>query len=345
MLGRLADLTSRRPKQILAGTVVFFFLCAGLGAPVVGLLSGTPKPDPEVESTIAEETIERASGIELGGGLIALVQTGTPVRSAAAREKVQQVIETIEREPQVVQTADFYSTRNRAFVSKDRRSTYVVASFKPGDKEIDEAAENLKLELEKQPGVLVGGGPAVGPAVGETIGEDLAKAEQLAFPLLFVAALFVFRGLVAALLPLLIGMITVFGTFLFIRIVNGAVTEISVFALNMVIALGLGLAIDYSLFIVSRYREEVARSGYGPEALKATMQTAGPYRHLQRAHGGCGARIAARVSAEPRSLDGLRRRGVLDSWRSRVAGGPARAARACSGRDSRQGPAEALAAT
>ena len=130
------------------------------------------------------------------------------------------------------------------------------------------------MELEKEPGVLVGGEEVTGPSIGEQVGEDLGKAEAMAFPLLFLVSLFVFRGLTAALLPLFVGIITIFATFLALRAIN-TITPLSIFALNMVIGLGLGLAIDYSLFMVSRYREELVRSGPGVDALRRTLQTAG----------------------------------------------------------------------
>ena len=124
------------------------------------------------------------------------------------------------------------------------------------------------------PGVLVGGGAIAGPVVGDQVSEDLAKAEMLAFPLLFLLTLVVFRGAIAALLPLFVGLLTIMTTFLGLRLFNEA-TALSIFALNLAIGLGLGLAIDYSLFILSRYREEMERDGPGREALVRTLRTAG----------------------------------------------------------------------
>src|SRR5581483_4129096 len=113
---------------------------------------------------------------------------------------------------------------------------------------------------------------------------DLRRAELLAFPLLFLLSLLFFRSLVASLLPLLVGGLAIAGTFVILRIAS-EIGSISIFALNLTTGLGLGLAIDYSLFIVSRYREELARRGADTaqpasrtarwEALRATMRTAG----------------------------------------------------------------------
>ena len=99
-------------------------------------------------------------------------------------------------------------------------------------------------------------------------------AEMFAFPILFVLSLLFFRSVVASLLPLMIGAMAIVGTFLLLRVAS-ELTSVSIFALNLTTGLGLGLAIDYSLFIVSRYREEIAKSGPGPEAMRRVMTTAG----------------------------------------------------------------------
>src|SRR5205807_10281842 len=103
---------------------------------------------------------------------------------------------------------------------------------------------------------------------------DLARAELLAFPIILLLSLLFFRSLVAALLPPLLGGLAIVATFFALRIVT-SFADLSVFALNFVTGMGLGLAIDYSLFMVSRYREEAAKTGFGAEALKRTLQTAG----------------------------------------------------------------------
>ena len=99
-------------------------------------------------------------------------------------------------------------------------------------------------------------------------------AEMLAFPLLFLLSLLFFRSLVASVLPLMIGGLAIVGTFLILRIAS-EFGSISIFALNLTTALGLGLAIDYSLFIVSRYREEIAKDGPGLAAMRRVLATAG----------------------------------------------------------------------
>src|SRR5690606_2863300 len=96
--------------------------------------------------------------------------------------------------------------------------------------------------------------------VGEKVESDLRRAEIFAFPILFLLSLLFFRSLVAALLPLMVGGLAIVGSFFLLRVAD-EFSDVSIFALNLITGLGLGLAIDYSLFIVSRYREELARVG------------------------------------------------------------------------------------
>ena len=124
------------------------------------------------------------------------------------------------------------------------------------------------------PGVVVGGFAVAQEQVNKQVENDLRTAELLAFPLLFLLSLLFFRSLVAALLPLMIGGLAIVGTFLILRIAS-EFGSISIFALNLTTALGLGLAIDYSLFIVSRYREEIAKDGPGLAAMRRVLATAG----------------------------------------------------------------------
>src|SRR3954452_23831327 len=160
-------------------------------------------------------------------------------------------------------------------VSRDARSTYVVAYFKPrSDRQLKDTAQRIEDQFAGQHDVRLGGEQIANAQANTQVGHDLALAELLAFPFIFLLSLLFFRSLVAALLPPLLGVLAIVATFFALRIVAGF-TDLSVFALNFVTGMGLELAIDYSLFMVSRYREEAATSGYGPQALHRTLQTAG----------------------------------------------------------------------
>jgi len=143
-----------------------------------------------------------------------------------------------------------------------------------GDDEIQDAGKRISTALEDEPGVEVGGSAVAQQQANEHVEQDLRRAEVFAFPILFLLSVLFFRSLVAAALPLLVGGLTIVGTMLMLSVAS-ELGSISIFALNLVIGLGLGLAIDYSLFIVSRYREEIAKTGPGLEAMRRTTATAG----------------------------------------------------------------------
>src|SRR5690606_23112166 len=164
-----------------------------------------------------------------------------------------------------------------AFVSADRHATSVSIQLRDGD-------ENAKLaDLEAIEPLLIAGGD-VDTEIGglysflrdanSQIESDIVRAEALSLPILFVLMVLIFRGLVAAATPLLVGVVAILGGFVVIRVLAG-ITEVSVFAVNVITMLGLGMAIDYALFVVNRFREELAAGHPTPVAISRTVATAG----------------------------------------------------------------------
>ncbi len=156
-------------------------------------------------------------------------------------------------------------------VAADGRSTFLAATLR-ADADDDAVADAVLDRYDDTADVEVGGSLIAQTQLGGTVGEDLGRAELFAFPVLLLLSLLFFRGR-ATVLPLVVGVSTVLGTFLVLRGID-QVHGLSVFALNLVIGLGLGLAIDYSLFLVTRFREELGTHPL-PLALSRTMATAG----------------------------------------------------------------------
>jgi uncharacterized membrane protein YdfJ with MMPL/SSD domain len=276
MLERLAIWVQRRPRRILAGAAVAALLAGAFGASVSERLSPFGDEDPASQSVRARERFEAASGRELEPGVVALIDAPrVDVRSAAGEHLVNRVARELRAAPGISQVQSFFSTRDAAMVSRNGRSTYVAAYFKPlPDKRIEEDAKLIEARFAHQPHVRLGGMAIADAQTSAQVGHDLARAELLAFPLILALSLLFFRSLVAALLPPLLGALAIVGTFAALRLASGML-DISVFALNLVTGAGLGAAIDYSLFIVSRYREEAARSSFGAPALARTLTSAG----------------------------------------------------------------------
>jgi RND superfamily putative drug exporter len=266
MTARLARLASNRPRRVLLLAAVFFVVAGALGAGVADRLDPYGAEDPSTESVIADQRLQAAGFRDTG--LVVLVR-------GFDRQRIERLSKQLERDRDVASVASAINTRSPDFVSRDGRSTYLAVALKPTDDQaLQDSADRIAGELSKQPGVTVGGPAMALKQVNTQVEQDLRTAELYAFPLLFLLSLLFFRSLVAALLPLLVGGLAIVGTFLMLRVAS-EVTSVSIFALNLVTGLGLGLAIDYSLFIVSRYREEIARTGPGPEAMRRTLATAG----------------------------------------------------------------------
>lgn len=273
MLERLAHLADRRAKAVLAITAIFFLAAAWFGGNVAEYMGPYGDDDPATESVRAERALEDA-GYRAPTGQI-LISDVNVEDSKADREEVEAIAERVRGVEGVEEVTGFAETGSPAFVSEDGNRTLLLFSLtSTNDTESQEAAGRVADDLADEPDVLVGGGSLAEEQVGEQVSSDLARAELLAFPLLFLLSLLFFRGLVAAALPLVGGAIGIVGTFLVLRIAT-EFGEISVYSLNLTIGLGLGLAIDYSLFIISRYREEIAKSGPGLEAMSRTLGSAG----------------------------------------------------------------------
>jgi len=272
MFDRLATVVHERRRLVVLAAAVFFAAAGTIGASVADRLDPYGAEDPDTEAVIADERLQAAGYRETG--VVVLVE-GVDVRSAAGRERVQGLRAQVVADPDVAGVASFPSTGSEAFVSADGDATYLAVALAPTDDDAaQEAGERIAESLAGEEDVTVGGSALAEAQVNERVESDLRRAELYAFPLLFLLSLLFFRSLVAAALPLLVGGLAIVGTFLMLRVAS-EVGSVSIFALNLVTGLGLGLAIDYSLFIVSRYREEIARSGPGLEAMRRTMATAG----------------------------------------------------------------------
>jgi putative drug exporter of the RND superfamily len=274
MLARLAGFLHSHGRRVLIAAVVCAVVAGVLGAGVSKYLWPYGAKDPATQSVQATNRFQAVSGRQVDAGVVALVKSGN-VDSAAARQRVDQVAAELRAQPEVAAVRSFSTTRNPAMVARDRSSTYVLAYFKPlSDKALKSVAQQIEGRFAGQSDVKLGGSAVASAQVNTKVSHDLEHAELLAFPFIFLLSLLFFRSLLAALLPPLLGGLAIVFTFFALRIVASFV-DVSVFALNFVTGMGLGLAIDYSLFMVSRYREESARSGFGAQALTRTLQTAG----------------------------------------------------------------------
>src|ERR671930_1495090 len=274
MLDTLASFLHRNRRRLLIVALVGVGIAGGFGLGVAKRLSPYGDTDPSTQSVQATNRFQAATGRQIDPGVIALVTTGD-IHSARAERRVRQVEAKLHASRDIATVSSYYDSHDAAMVSRDRRSTYVVGYFQPkSDSRIQDDATRLEGEFAGQHDVELGGAAIADAQVNTQVGNDLARAEVFAFPFIFLLSLLFFRSLIASLLPPFLGVLAILTTFFALRIVS-SVTDLSVFALNVVTGLGLGLAIDYSLFTVSRYREEAAGSGFGVDALRRTLATSG----------------------------------------------------------------------
>lgn len=280
MFNALGNLSTSHPKRmvVLAAVIAVVSLIASSGLP--DRLASQGFQDRGAESQKAVDEIAAAAEIDANASVIALVSApeGEKINSAEGQKAVAEAAKKLEANDAIATVTTPFDENlppaaAKQLTSVDGESAIVVAAPKPGESE-GKVGEELVETFEGEENVLLGGGVIAQHYVSTTVEEDLRKSEMIAFPLLFIISLFVFRSLIAAALPLLIGGITIPVTFALVGVYN-EMTSLSIFALNLTTGLGLGLAIDYSLLIVTRFREELAAGLEKGAAVRQTVATAG----------------------------------------------------------------------
>jgi RND superfamily putative drug exporter len=310
MFTHLGHLVVRRRRAVLVTTLLGLVVAIVLGSGVFGALTNGGFDDPESESSRSTLALED----EFDTGSADLVAIVTASQGDVDAPAVVATGVALTEELAAIEGTDDVASYWTAGAPEALRSTLgdralILVRF-PGAEEDPERVELIEEVIAEYGGlerdgvtVALAGPEAVFSAIGETIESDLVRAELIAVPLTLLLLLFVFGGLVAAGLPVLVGGFSVFGAFMVLWTVT-QFTDVSIFSINLVTALGLGLSIDYSLFIVSRFREERARGRSVDEAIVRTVETAGrtvallicPLYFLRSfAYGGIGVVLVAMV--------------------------------------------------
>jgi uncharacterized membrane protein YdfJ with MMPL/SSD domain len=278
LIARLSSLATGagNARRVLIGAGAAFLIAAVFGAPVTTILksSSTDFQNPSAENQQVEKEIERATGQRAAYGVAALIPSSGEIRTdRAAQLEAAHVATLLSAQPGFQRALDYPATHLAELVSRDGRQTAVLAAFSTQEGSAN-AVARLRPQLAAQD-VRFGGPDVAFSEINKRTSSDLKSAELLAFPILLLLSFWVFRGLIAAALPLLVGGFAIVITFLILRLINAEITGLSIFAVNLVTGMGLGLGIDYSLFVLSRYREELADRADTFPAIKRTLQTAG----------------------------------------------------------------------
>ncbi|HVE67713.1 MAG TPA: MMPL family transporter [Solirubrobacteraceae bacterium] len=264
-----------RRWAILALAAAALLLSAALGAGAAQRLSSGGFEDPASESADVERAVQERLGFDLDPGMVVLARAQTDVTHAPVRGELERLSGELLREPDVGAVLTHYAGPP-GLISRDRRSTYLLVHFRTKDLDrVGRAAQRLRKRLHSSTLDLTYGGYGVWFSEGSELAtRDLRRAELIVLPVLALLLVVVFRGLVAAALPLALAAFALLGTTAALRLIDGW-TDLSVYALNLASPLSLGLAVDYSLFMVWRYREELGAGGDPAGALRVTLATAG----------------------------------------------------------------------
>ena len=279
LLQRIALLAIAAPKRTIAITAVLMVALGIFGIPVADSLSAGGFQDPTSESTRAAQVLVDKFG-QGDMQLLLVVTAPDGVDSTAARAVGTDIADELGQSAHVTSVSSAWTAppgAASALISKDGKSGLIVAGIGGGETDAQKYADALSEKFaHDRNGVTVrsGGVAMVNAQITAQAQRDMLLMESIAIPLSFLVLIWVFGGLLAAALPVAIGAMSVLGALAVLRVITFS-TDVSIFALNLSTALGLALAIDYTLLIVSRYRDEIADGATRDDALVRTMVTAG----------------------------------------------------------------------
>jgi RND superfamily putative drug exporter len=279
VLRRTAQLAVRSPRPILAIALIVMAITAVFGIPVANHLSAGGFQDPTSESAVAARLLSEKFA-QSDQQLLITVTDASGVTDGRARIAGTDIVGRLDASPYVLSVTSPWTSPPAAageLVSRDGRTGLIVATITGGDDRAQGYAATLAGEVAgNRDGVtvLAGGTAMIYKQINDQTKQDLLRMESIAVPLSFLVLVWVFGGLVAAALPMAVGLMAILGAMSVLRLLT-SFTEVSIFALNITTALGLALAVDYTLLILSRFRDELAGGATREDALVRTMSTAG----------------------------------------------------------------------
>jgi RND superfamily putative drug exporter len=278
-LNRIASLVRRSPGLVVGVAAVFTLLAGIYGIPASQKLPAGGYDVANSESMRAQAVLHDKFGVG-GNPIYFTVTSDNGAGSSPALAAARQIVSALEASPYIRQVSwygDAAEGSSRALVSKDGRSGLVLARLDGDDTAAPSRARRIAEPLvgvHDGVSVQAGGQALTYDAGNRQSRQDLIIMETIALPVTFLALVWIFGSMVAALLPLVVSLFAIAGTTAALSVLNVA-TNVSIFGVNVATALSLALAIDYTLFIVSRYREEMTLVKSPVRALRTTMMTAG----------------------------------------------------------------------
>jgi len=279
MFEKLGRFTVKRSKLVLLVFVITMVIAGGIGFTVLGKLDSGGYSDPNSESTKVWNYFKDNLNVRDAGVILVVDGKGKSVNDPKVVSDALALENEIQKVAGVSKTHSYWSGGNPpTFKSKDGNAAYLMIYTKSDDfKDVSKLGKEIQDKFDgnyKNLRVYATGPGVITSAINHRISKDLAIAESISIPLTFILLVFVFGALVASAMPLFVGLFAILGAFFLLLLITKVAT-VSVFALNLVTGMGLGLGIDYSLLMVNRFREEIHHGKEISEAVVTTVKTAG----------------------------------------------------------------------
>ena len=278
MFEKLGHFLVRRRKAVLAGFIVATIAAGVIGSLVLARLEGGGYSDPNSDSSKAATYLTDTFKVK-DPAIIFIVDAGKSVADPAVAAEVAPIEADLRSMPDIAKTLSYWSAGGaKQLMSEDGNAAYLFIYGDEADPTLlSGLASDLRKKYDGQVGnlrIYVGGIATFNDAINKRISSDLKFAEAISIPLTFLFLLFVFGGLIASAMPVIVAVSAILGAFLILYLIS-LVTGVSIFALNLVTGLGMGLGIDYSLLMVNRFREELHAGKSVEESVAQTVKTAG----------------------------------------------------------------------
>jgi uncharacterized membrane protein YdfJ with MMPL/SSD domain len=275
MLRWLGEVCYRGRWIVLTAAVIMVTFAGVYGTGALSLLDSNISHISNTQSAQAQQILDTqlsASRVDI----LVLFQSNTlTAQNPAYEQAVTAALAPLHAIKDIAAMNSYYTTGNASFVSKDGHETYVTIRLQNQNDPNNDYAKIQSLVKSSSLSISYGGNVPADQELTAQIGADLGKMEGISFPFVALALILVFGGLIAAGLPLIVGGVAILGALAVLRFLVNFM-DISTYAINIVTLLGLGLAIDYALFIVTRFREELKVDDRDVQgALQRTMMTAG----------------------------------------------------------------------
>src|SRR5947209_10364967 len=265
---RLGEFAVKRRRFVIVAGIVLLLVAGAIGGSVSKHLSSGGFDDAHSEYSRAGRILQSEFHAGQPNLLLLVTAKNGTVDSPAVAAEGQRITQELASQPSVGQTASYWSLGSPPPLhSRDAKAALVLARINGSDDDVAKLVKDISPRFTRDNAVVsvrVGGFAEIFHQVSTQIRSDLERSEAITLPIVILLLVLVFGSVVSASLPLGVGVLAVFGTFLVLRGL-AALTHVSIYSLNLTTAMGLGLAIDYSLFVVSRYREEL-RAGRDTEA-------------------------------------------------------------------------------